>query len=230
MSNFTSVVESMIETRLGELHTCLPGKVVKVDVAKAQCDVQPLLKRTYANGDIVSMPVITNVPIAFYRAGKAFISLPVHVGDYVELRFAERSLDVWLEKGGEVDPADFRKFDLSDAIAYPGLYPNSDPPAGADPESIIIKNDQSVVTIKPSGEVEIKGDNAIKLLSNLITLSGDGDAIALASKVLTELQNIHTWATTHTHGGVTSGSATSGPSLTPKQPPQTVASTKVKAV
>lgn len=230
MANFTSIVESMIETRIGELHTCLPGKVVKVDVTKAQCDVQPLLKRTYANGEVVSMPVITNVPIAFYRAGKAFITLPVHVGDYVELKFSERSLDVWLEKGGEVDPADFRKFDLSDAIAYPGLYPNSDPPAGATANDIIIKNDATVITIKPSGEVEIKADNAIKLLSNLITLSGDGDAIALASKVLTELQNIHTWATTHVHSGVTSGSGSTGPSITPKTPPQTVASTKVKAV
>ena len=56
MSNLTNIIERMIETRLGELHTCLPGKVVKVDVAKAQCDVQPLLKRTYSDGEIVSNP------------------------------------------------------------------------------------------------------------------------------------------------------------------------------
>lgn len=230
--SLAKVIEDTIDAKLLDLHTCMPAKVVKVDVTKAQCDVQPLFKRKYGDGEIVKLPVITNVPISFYRAGKCFISLPVHVGDLVELRFAERSLDVWLSKGGEIEPIDYRKFDLSDAVAYPGLYPFTDPPVGATANDLIIKNDTTVITVKPSGEVEVQASSAIKLLSNLIELSGNSDAIALASKVMTELQKIQTWAASHTH--VYSAGPTPGAITAPAAPvlaaPLAVASTKVKAV
>jgi len=227
--SLTKVVEDAIEARLGELHTCMPAKVVKVDVAAAKCDVQPILKRKYGDGEVVKLPVISNVPISFYRAGNAFISLPVHVGDYVELRFSERSIDIWKSKGGDVDPLDPRKFDLSDAIAYPGLYPFTMPPEGATANDIVIKNDQSTIIIKPDGVMEITG-SAIKLLADLIELSGNSDAIALGSKVLTELQKLYTHAITHVHGGVTTGGGSTAISPTPIVAPVAVASTKVKAV
>lgn len=231
MTTLTTVIDNQIDARLAELHTCMPAKVVKVDVAAAKCDVQPLLKRTYGDETTVKLPVITNVPISFYRAGKSFISLPVHVGDIVELRFAERSLDIWLEKGGEVDPLDPRKFDLSDAIAYPGVYPYNDPPAGATANDIIIKNDQTVFTIKPDGNLIVNSSNSIELLSNLIKLTGDSDAIALASKVMTELQKIQTWAASHTHlySPGPGGPTPSGPAAPVLAVPTAVASTKVKA-
>lgn len=230
--SLAKVIEDAIENRLSSLNTMLPGKVVAVDVAKGKCSVQPLIKRKYADGTVKDLPVIANVAIANYRAGKAFITLPVKVGDMVEVRFSQRSLDIWLSKGGSVDPLDPRKFHISDAVAYPGMYPFSDPPAGATADDVVIKNDTTTVIIKPSGEVQVTAQSAIKLLSDLIVLSGDGDALALASKVLTELNNIKTAYDSHTHlyspgpGGPT-------PSAAPAVPltaPQSVASTKVKAV
>src|SRR5690606_27489982 len=99
-------INEAIDAKLLDLHTTMVAKVVKVDVAKALCDVQPVLKRKYGDGSVVALPVITNVPIAFYRAGAAFISMPIHAGDYVKLEISERSLDLWLEKGGIIDPED----------------------------------------------------------------------------------------------------------------------------
>jgi hypothetical protein len=54
-------------------------------------------------------------------AGAYKITFPVAAGDIVLLCFAQTSLDNWLQLGGVVDPQDSRKFDLSDAIAIPGL-------------------------------------------------------------------------------------------------------------
>lgn len=212
------VIDDAIESKLLEVHTCLPARVTRVDVTKAQCDVKPLIKRKYANETIVELPVITNVPIAFYRAGQAFVSLPVKVGDIVELRFAERSLDLWLTKGGTVDPLDSRRHHLSDAIAYPGIYPFTDPPTGASATDIVIKNETSKITIKP----------------DQIELYGNGDAVALASLVLSRLETIKSTFDSHTHtqgsyinsGGPVTGSSGAPTSTMPT--PDSVASTKVK--
>lgn len=164
-------IKDTIESRLTDLNVCLPGKVVKVDVSAGKCDVQPLIKRKFGDGTIVDLPVITNVPIANYRAGKAAVYLPLHVGDMVQLTFAQRSLDIWLSKGGTVDPKDPRKHHISDAIAYPGVYPFSDPPSGADANNIVIKNDQAVLTVLPSGKFKIanSSDELLDCLVNICT-------------------------------------------------------------
>jgi len=54
------------------------------------------------------------------------------------------------------------------------------------------------------------------------------DFMALASKVLSELQAIRTWANGHTHSGVTAGGGTSG-IATPMGAPSSVASTLVRS-
>jgi hypothetical protein len=53
--------------------------------------------------------------------------LPVSVGDTGLLVFADGSLDVWLARGGVVDPLDDRHHALSDAVFIPGLRPFSNP-------------------------------------------------------------------------------------------------------
>jgi hypothetical protein len=57
----------------------------------------------------------------------ADLVVPVAVGDTGLLVFADDSLDVWLSKGGLVDPLDDRHHALSDAIFIPGLRPFSNP-------------------------------------------------------------------------------------------------------
>ena len=230
MASIPQIIEDAIENYLNSINTSLPARVVRVDNTKAQCDVQPVIKNKYADDSVVEMPVITNVPIAFYRAGKAAVFIPVHVGDFVELRFAQRSLDLWLAKGGVVDPLDYRKFHIKDAIAYPGVYPFSDAPVGASDTDVVVINEQSKVTVKPNGEIVLEG-SAIKALADLVVLSGDSDAIALASKVMTELNAIKSAFDSHTHlyaPGPGSPAPTAAPA-TPMPAPQDVKSDKVKA-
>lgn len=211
------IIDDAIENRLAEMHTCIPARVVRVNVAKAQCDVRPLIKRKYADETVVDLPVITNVPIAFYRAGPAFISLPLKKDHIVMLLFSERSLDIWLSKGGSVDPLDPRKFDLSDAIALPGIYPFNDPPSGASADDIVIRNGSASILVKPDA----------------IELYGNGDAVALASKVMENLEAIKSAFDGHTHTVSTTGnaSAQTGTAAAPSPMPalSAVASTKVKA-
>ena len=115
------------------------------------------LKRKYADGRIVDLPIINKVPIVFSRSKGKWVHFDMDPGDEVTSVFVERSLDTWKEKGGSVSPNDPRKFQISDAMAYPGgssipnaLKPNG--PAG----SIEMANGENYVLIEKSGKVLLK--------------------------------------------------------------------------
>jgi hypothetical protein len=183
--SFERAMDEAIERKLADVHTCLPGKVLKVNLALGMVDVQPLLKKKYLDETVVDIPPITNVPLATYRAGKAFISLPVKKGDSVLLFFSERSLDRWLAKGGSVDPADPRKFDLSDAIAYPGLYPFTDPPLGVSTDNIVIRNNLASIELQPNGKIKFQGS----LFSMVDVMISQVDTLLSLCDVLTAFQD-----------------------------------------
>jgi hypothetical protein len=99
--------------------------VTSYDAGKRRASVQPLIRRGYLDEagkrQTELLPIVNNVPVVFLGSGGARIKFPVRPGDTVLLLFAEASLDLWLAKGGEVDPGDDRRFSLSDGIAIPGL-------------------------------------------------------------------------------------------------------------
>lgn len=150
----------------------MPAKVVRVIDPPIACDVQPLIKRRFKDGTLVDLPVITNVPIAMYRSGQAFVSLPVKPGDTVDLRFCERALEGWLNSSGDnpVDPVDGRKFDLSDAIAYPGIATFQDPPLLSSADNVVIRNGFSMIELTPNGQFAFRGA-LFELMATLKTLA-----------------------------------------------------------
>jgi hypothetical protein len=167
------VIHVSIEDYMNGIHTAIPAIVDSYDYKTQKAKVVPAVKRISADGSLVKMPVITNVPVMWSRAGKAMIHFPLNRGDSVLLVFCERSVDLWLKNGGIADPSDSRWFDLTDAIAIPGLFPFSEKSLATDNETVqfiygdsVIKmkddgaidiND-GIITIEPSGNVSINGD------------------------------------------------------------------------
>jgi hypothetical protein len=75
------------------------------------------------------------------------------------LVFSQRSIDRWLDVGGEIDPADPRKHHLTDAIAYPGVYPKTDTleqATSADLSTdLVMKNGDSEIIMKEDGKFRL---------------------------------------------------------------------------
>lgn len=153
-----------------DMRVALPAEVVKYDHQKQRVDVKPLLKKKYNDGSVVEMPVIYSVPVAHPRAGKAFVHMPIKKGHNVLLVFVDRSIDKWLSTGGNVDPEDVRAHHISDAVAYPGLYPFSDPAAVPNGDDIVISNETTHVHVKKNNHYQVKNSNEelVKVLCDFV--------------------------------------------------------------
>lgn len=114
-----------VDAALRRVNTSIPAKVLSYDRARQSIEAQPLVRVAYTDESgvrrVERLPAVTNVPIAFQGAGAYSSTFPLAKGDTVLLLFSQASLDKWCTRGGDVDPIDDRRFDLSDAIALPGL-------------------------------------------------------------------------------------------------------------
>jgi hypothetical protein len=162
-------INQLIDAKLVNIHTSIPAIVEAYNAQNKTVDVIPAIKRKRITGEIETIQRINNVPIAYYQSENAIFSFPLQKGDSVQLIFNERSIDKWRKSGGLVFPDDIRKFDLSDAVAYPTLKYNGSG-LEADSDHLMIKNGNSQIRLS-NGSVEIKGtsDELVDLCNQLAT-------------------------------------------------------------
>lgn len=171
------LLTTAMESRLSDLNTAIPGIIQSFDPLTGLCSVQPALKREYKSGAVVNLPVVPNVPVIFPRSQNSYIYFPVKSGDSCLIVFSQRSIDTWISKGGVLAPEDERKHHISDAIVIPGLYPSSSPIPVENPESIEIKNLNTLMRLF-DGKFSVKNQNSnaelVSLLVDLIQAIMDG--------------------------------------------------------
>lgn len=167
--SLSQLLTNAIQSQLIDVHTSIPAKIVSYDKGKAT--VQVLIKRKIGD-ELILIPPITDVPVLQPRSngGEAFISMPVIEGDTGMLVFQERSIDKWLVKGGEVDPKDTRKFDLSDAVFILGLYDHSKPLNYSEKNALEVKNKLASMILHPDGKIEFKGasEDLVSIVASVI--------------------------------------------------------------
>lgn len=161
---FDTGLRLLFEALIGGVHTAFPGIVQAYNSATMRATVQPcLMKKYYQDPAPIPLPLLQDVPVLFASTGSLHIIAPPDTGSYVLVICSERSLDMWLTSGGIVDPENPRKFDISDAIAIPGLFPLPNvlaPPAV--PGTIEIRNSVGtcILCITPT-EIQLQCGNAI---------------------------------------------------------------------
>ena len=189
------------------IHVALPARVESYDSVKQVVSVQPLTKEVSQDESgsplVESLPIVNNVPVVFPGAGGYQLRFPVTVGDEVLLIFTDRSIDQWKSQGGEVDPIDLRRHNLTDAIAIPGLHN---------------------LTQNKLQAIDVISDGTVKLGS------GAAQFVALANIVNSAFSSLVTTFNAHVHTGVTTGAGTSAVPATPMTGFSDVSATKVKAI
>ncbi len=218
----TQLLKQAIENRLLDVHTALIAKVESYDPAKQQVSVSPVLKRAIKtlDGEIIQeqLPVLSEVPVLFPRAGGFFISFPIQPGDFVQLVFNESSIDEWVADSAS-DEVYNERFSLQGAVAIPGVSPESKPLSGAHKTNFVAGKDNGV-------QLHIDGEK-IRLGS-----AEASEALAIASKVKAELEKIKAAFNGHSHAFVPATPTTPAeilPSLSVITPISEMATSKVVA-
>ena len=107
-----------------QLRVAIPGLVESFDAEKQTVSVQPAITENIQTGEsavkATQLPILTDIPICFPRAGGYCITLPVKKGDECLLVFADMCIDGWWQSGGVQDQMETRRHDLSDAFAIIG--------------------------------------------------------------------------------------------------------------
>lgn len=116
------VINRLFDSFMQSIHTALPARIEKYNFRECRAEVKPLIKKEYENNIIQELPIITNVPVIWPRTQDGSITFPLNRGDTILIIFSERALENWLSKGDLTVAGNKRKFDLTDAIAIPGLF------------------------------------------------------------------------------------------------------------
>jgi len=169
------VIRTAIESRLTEVHTGIPGRIVSYDSTTQTADVEIVVKRaeTSSSGATTheDYPVLPNVPVAWPRGGGYSMQFPLKVGDHVYILFSEAATAQWRVSGEVSNPGDLQRHSLSYAIAIPCIAPDADPlPAATG----------ALVTTPSGGGLSVS------------EAGGDPGPVAMASKVEAEFSEIAT--------------------------------------
>lgn len=193
-----TVVQTAIDTSLKEVHTCLPAIVETVN-SDQTLDVQPTIQRRIDGVD-VNLPLLVGVPLRFFKSGEFSISFPIKKGDHVLVLFSERSIDNWL-LDGDIRPAgDVRRHSLSDGIALPMAYPQTDLIGSFDTTNLEIKSTGGAsIKLTPGGDIQLNGDaDYVTAFNDMKTAF---DQLRQDFNALVTQYNLHIHVTTATDAG-----------------------------
>lgn len=158
-----------------QIRVAMPAIVTSVDLARQVVSVRPALMgklRGYeGNVTETQYPVLTEVPIAFPRAGGLCITYPVAVNDECLVVFADACIDFWWQSGGIQSPKDSRSHDLSDAIAIFGLSSQPRKLSNVSANAIEIRTDSRSDYISLTNgklEIQINGETKVTAQKSLI--------------------------------------------------------------
>ena len=168
-----TIIKGWMDSRVSNIHTSMPGRVVSYDPSTNRASVQPNGDYKSEDGRNIQYPIIHNVPIQFPmgQGGTAGITFPINAGDGCLLVFSETQNDDFLG-GNKGDSEDSRRHSLNDAIAIPGVY------AGAAPSNVSHPGD---VCVFIGGTMLRISDGSVEITGATLTVSGDviGGGISL---------------------------------------------------
>lgn len=238
-------IKDWIEDYLQDLQTALPCRVQRYYHETQEADLVPVVRHAVARSDggydYEDLPVLPLVPVIHPRTHHAFIHIPIQEGDFVLAIFTSAHAEFWRHSAnGELtDPGDLRRHHLTNGVCIPGFFPKFpesrrlpivDGPGGNSKDLIIsltnpgpgpglprttkitIKNDTGDVIIEGGG-LKIGGEAADRL-------------VALAAEVEQALDQLRTFATTHTHPVPMSATTSASETILPARP--AVGTTKIK--
>jgi hypothetical protein len=192
-TDFLSSMRQMMQDQFIDLNTSIPGEVVTYSGGLAT--IKPTGNKQFKDGASLPFPLVHNVPIQWpsFNGGQCGMKAPIMPGDKVLLVFSQQAGD---------GTGDRRRHDLSDAYAIPSG--NSQIHGGLNNDDTIMFFGDASIRITKAGAIIIKAPGGVTVDAPDTTYTGN---IASTGAVVNNGKSV---GSVHTHGGVQTGSGTTG--------------------
>lgn len=143
------IFDKWVGSILDDVHTVIPAKIVQYyGHTERKAKIELMVKLRNVNNQIVQVPPIDDVPVVFPGTNQFSFLFPLNPGDGILVLFSEVSLGGFLSSNNIViDADDLNRFNLTDAIAIPGLWSFNNAP----------QNTTHIIELNDAGQIEIKG-------------------------------------------------------------------------
>ena len=167
MMDLADILDQAIEQAIRDLDGPILATIESYDAASQRVDCKPVVPLVY-RGLVLPAPTLQGVPVMAPISALGGLTIPLQSGDTVQLVVQGWEIDQWLASGqAPQEPTTKRRFSLSDLVAIPALR-----------RAGLSSTEYSATSPVLSGNPVLLGDSTAT------------DFVALASLVLTQLQNI----------------------------------------
>lgn len=171
------------ENVAANLRVAIPGIIKSFDPATQTATVQPAISENVRQGQDdakpTNLPLLTDVPCIFPRAGGYCLTFPVKEGDECLLVFSDMCIDGWWQSGGVQGQMETRRHDLSDASAILGITSVPRAVKGYSANSVVLRNednDSLFEIVDKTKTINITGAENINVTAvSDITVTTDGN-------------------------------------------------------
>lgn len=189
--DIAELIDDMISSRLLDLHTMLPAKVVSYERATHTVEARIMLRPTVPKADssqlLEEIPPVPNVPVAWPEGGQGpagnsyYLEFPLVAGNEGVLVFSEAAWGHFRENKGQLSPpGDLARHSLSYCAFFPCRISNGgEYDTGG--QGLLIVPDERFISVRRRGEADDFVALATKVMDNYNALKN-----AIASAATTE--------------------------------------------
>ena len=192
------------------VRTSVPGHILSFDPVTQMAEVQIGLMLEDRQGKQEARRPIICVPVLFWGAAGGTLECRVANGTEGVLFFSQECIDSWVDQGGVAVKSEPRRFSINDCYFIPGIrsIPGAIKNFANDGIRLRSNDGTAYFWIHDDKTLEIDGVSLnVKCLANFEQPANFEQAVTTMTTITNQGVSI---GLEHTHGGVMSGSGTSG--------------------
>ncbi len=200
------------------LRVAMPATITSFSPQQQTVAVQPALTELERIDGVLAvkaLPPLVDVPLVLPRAGGFTLTMPIQAGDECLVVFADSCIDAWWQSGGQQNQLELRRHHLADAFAIVGTWSQKRVLSNYSTGSAQLRNDAGTVTVDIAASqvtvtaptVSVNASSQASVTAPTVNVSGSSAVNITGGHCSIDGRNF----LNHTHSGVSSGGATSGP-------------------
>lgn len=232
--------QALVDSISSDIRVAIPGIIQSFDSDTVTAVILPAVKGREADsaGNVTSqgLPLLTDIPVIFPRGGGVTLTFPIKAGDECLVIFADRCIDFWWQNGGVQEAVSERQHHFGDGFAIVGPQSQAQKISGISTSAAQLRTDDGAafvevaaghnITVTTPGKLTASAQGGTEITSPEIVLNGNvtingnlsqgmgdsgGNATMLGPiQVTNDVTAGGKSVINHTHGGVQTGSGSTG--------------------